>query len=74
LERSVSWKMIRASDQRWSSSFQTYQSALGLVRSCRLSWNQGCWSLVWFGTRSAITRMPRLWASSTSSITSARTP
>ena len=65
LERSVSTKMMRASGQRWSSSLQTYQSALGLVRSWRDSWNQGCWSLVWFMTRSAMTRMPRLWASST---------
>ena len=27
-----------------SSSLHTYQSALGLVRSWRDSWNQGCWS------------------------------
>ena len=25
----------------------------------RAAWNHGCWSDVWFGTRSAITRMPR---------------
>ena len=51
--------MTRASLQRWSSSPHTYQSALGLVRSWRLSWNHGCWSLVWFITMSAMTRMPR---------------
>ncbi len=63
---SVSVKMMRASDQRWSSSPHTYQSALGLVRSWRDSRNHGCWSEVWFITMSAITRMPRRCASSMS--------
>ncbi len=66
--------MIRASPQRWSSSFQTYQSAFGLVRSWRLSWNHGCWSDVWFITMSAMTRMPRLWASSMSTTASPIVP
>ena len=48
----------------WSSSVQTYQSALALSRDERDSMNHGCWSLVWFITRSAMTRMPRRWASS----------
>ena len=54
----MSTKITRASLQRWSSSPHTYQSAFGLVRSWRLSWNHGCWSEVWFITMSAITRMP----------------
>jgi hypothetical protein len=66
--------MIRASGQRWSSSFQTYQSAFGFVRSCRDSWNHGCWSLVWFITMSAMIRMPRRCASSMSCSASARSP
>ena len=37
-------------------------------------WNHGCWSEVWFMTRSAMTRRPRLWACSTSSTASARSP
>ena len=28
----------------------------------RDSWNQACWSEVWFITRSEITRMPLAWA------------
>ena len=48
-----------ASGHFWSSSLHTYQSARRFVRSCRDSWNHGCWSLVWFITRSAMMRMPR---------------
>jgi hypothetical protein len=74
LEGSVSRKITRASDQRSGSSPHTYQSALGLVRSWRDSTNQGCWSDVWFMTMSAITRMPRLWASSRNLATSSIDP
>ena len=56
-------KTTRASGHRWSSSFQTYQSAFGLSRPWRDSTNQGCSSDVWLITRSAMTRMPRAWAS-----------
>ena len=55
-------------------SRQTYQSRYGLSRLERDSWNQGCWSELWFGTRSRITRMPRAWASATSRSKSARVP
>ena len=41
---------------------------------CGEAWNHGCWSLVWFMTRSAMTRMPRLCASSTSSTKSPMLP
>ena len=70
----MSTKITRASLQRWSSSPHTYQSALGLVRSSRLSWNQGCWSDVWFITMSATIRMPRLCASAISSRASSMSP
>ena len=66
--------MTRASPQRSLSSLHTYQSALGLVRSLRDSWNQGCWSDVWFMTMSAMTRMPRLWDSSRKWATSSTLP
>ena len=56
-------KTTRASGHRWSSSFHTYQSAFGLSRLWRDSTNQGCSSDVWLMTRSATTRMPRVWAS-----------
>jgi hypothetical protein len=57
--------MIRASLQRVSSSPQTYQFPYGPSGSDREAWNHG-WSLeVWFMTRSAITRIPRWWAWST---------
>jgi hypothetical protein len=38
------------------------------------AWNHGCWSLEWFMTRSAMMRMPRLCASSTSCTKSPRSP
>jgi hypothetical protein len=41
--------------------------AEGAVRVAAEAWNQGCWSDVWFMTKSMITRMPSLWASSTNS-------
>jgi hypothetical protein len=66
--------MTRASLQRSLSSPHTYQSARGFVRSRRDSWNQGCWSDVWFITRSAITRMPRSWAPSMNAAQSSRLP
>jgi hypothetical protein len=71
---SVSTKITRASAHRSLSSFHTYQSARGLVRDWRDSWNQGCWSDVWFITMSAMTRMPRRWASSISSAASPTVP
>jgi hypothetical protein len=58
--------MIRASAYFLSSSDHTYQSARGLSRLWRDSWNQGCWSDVWLTTRSVMMRMPRRWASSMS--------
>jgi len=41
-----------------AGSRQMYQSRLGLSREARLSTNQGCWSEVWFGTRSRISFRP----------------
>ena len=66
--------MTRASLQRSGSSPHTYQSALGLVRSWRDSWNHGWASDVWFITMSAMTRMPRRCASSRNSATSSTLP
>ena len=66
--------MIRASDHRVSSSFHTYQSAFGLSRLERDSWNHACWSEVWFTTRSAMTRIPRRCASSIRVIASSIVP
>ncbi len=66
--------MIRASGHRVSSSLQTYQSAFGSSLLDREAWNQACWSEVWFTTRSAITRIPRLCASSMSVTASSRVP
>ena len=51
-----------------------YQSAFGLSRDERDSMNQGCWSLVWFITRSEMIRIPRRWASSTSATRSSMFP
>ena len=59
----MSTKMMRASRYFWSVSDHTYQSRLG-DPGWRASWNQGCWSEVWFITMSAITRRPRAWAAS----------
>ena len=67
-------KTTRASGHRWSSSFQTYQSAFGLSRLWRDSTNHGCWSEVWLMTRSAMTRMPRAWASTSSASMSSTEP
>ena len=39
-------------------SRQMYQSRFGLSREARLSRNQGCWSEVWFGTKSRMTLQP----------------
>ena len=58
-------RSTRTSAKPWSSSAHMYQSALGLSRDDRDSTNQGCWSLVWFITRSEMIRIPRRWASST---------
>ncbi len=55
-------------------SAQTYQSRLGLSRDDRDSWNHGWSMLVWFGTRSSSTLIPRAAASSTSVSTSANVP
>ncbi len=66
--------MIRASGHRSSSSFQTYQSAFGLSRDDRDSANHGCWSLVWFTTRSVMILMPRSWAWSSRIPTSSIVP
>ena len=41
---------------------------------CATAWNHGCWSLVWFMTKSMITRMPRLCASSRKSWKSSTVP
>ena len=40
----------------------------------RARWNHGCWSEVWFMTRSVTIRMPRAWACETSSMNSGRVP
>ena len=71
---SVSTKITRASGHCWSSSPHTYQSAFGFVRSWRDSWNHGWASEVWFITMSAMTRMPRRWASSINSTASSTVP
>ena len=42
-----------------AGSRQMYQSRLGLSREARDSMNHGCWSEVWFGTKSRITFSPR---------------
>ena len=71
---SVSTKMIRTSEYFCGSSDHTYQSRFGEFGSERASWNQG-WSLeVWFITRSAITRMPRWWASAMNRSNSSSVP
>ena len=51
-----------------------YQSPCGPFGSVRDDWNHGCASLVWFMTRSAMTRIPRRCASSTRATASARSP
>lgn len=56
----------------WSD--QTYQSRYGESGDDRAAWNHGCWSEVWFTTRSMITRMPRFWAWCSSSAKSPRVP
>ena len=43
-----------------AGSRQIYQSRFGLSRDDRLSTNHGCWSEVWFGTKSRISFRPRL--------------
>ena len=55
-------------------SAQMYQSAFGLVRDERERWNHGCWSEVWFSTRSNMTRIPRAWTSSIRRTASSRVP
>jgi hypothetical protein len=55
-------------------SRHTYQPRFGDVRDARDSTNQGCWSLVWFGTQSTSTRSPRSWASATRRSKSASVP
>ena len=57
-----------------SPSTQMYQSRLGLSRDDLASTNHGCWSEVWFGTQSTITRMPRPWASVRRRSKSSRVP
>ncbi len=58
-----------------SSSDQTYQARSGEPRGAlRARWNQGCWSLVWLTTSSAMTRMPRACAAATSCSTSSSVP
>ena len=57
-----------------SVSDQTYQSRNGESGSERADWNQGCWSLVWFTTRSTMTRIPRSPASCIISPKSPRLP
>jgi len=74
LDDSTSTKTTLASGQRVSSSFQVYQSAFGLPRDERDSTNHGCWSLVWFMTRSAMTRIWRRCASSRNAARSSEVP
>ena len=57
-----------------AGSAQMYQSRCAAVRELRASRNHGCWALVWLGTRSKSTRMPRRCAWRTSSSTSASVP
>ena len=69
----VDFVMNHTSDQHpW---FQASRAdPYGPSGSDRDARNHGCWSLVWFMTRSAMTRMPRLCASSTISTKSPRSP
>ena len=55
-------------------SRQRYQSRFGLSRELRLSMNHGCWSDVWFGTRSRITFRLLAWAAATSVSKSSSVP
>ena len=60
--------------QLFGLSAQTYQSRFGSSRDERAASNQGCRSLVWFGTRSSRTRIPLRSASATSRSRSASVP
>jgi hypothetical protein len=51
-----------------------YQSRFGLSRERRDTWNQGCWSEVWLGTKSRITRMLRACSAVTRRSKSASVP
>jgi len=55
-------------------SRQTYQSRFALLRDERLSTNHGCWSEVWFGTKSRMMRRPLPCAAATSRSKSASDP
>jgi hypothetical protein len=55
-------------------SAQTNQSRNGESGDERADWNHGCWSEVWFTTRSMITLMPRLFAWCSSSAKSPSEP
>ena len=55
-------------------SAHTYQSRFGLLREARASINQGCSMLVWFGTKSRMTRKSRFAASLTSASRSSSVP
>ena len=67
LDSSVSTKMIRtpAYLRRCRTRRRSRHRPSGSLREA--SMNHGCWSLVWFITKSVMTRMPRAWASPTSS-------
>ncbi len=55
-------------------SAHVYQSRRGSSRDERAAVNHGCWSDVWFGTQSTITRSPRRWAAASSASKSASVP
>ena len=46
-----------------AGSRHRYQSRFGSSRELRDAANHGCWSEVWFGTKSQMTRSDRAWAS-----------
>ena len=71
---SASGKTTSAKGSFGSSSTQTYQSREGLSFDRREARNHGCWSEVWFTTRSTMIRMPRSFAVRTNATRSPRDP
>ncbi len=56
-------------------SRKMYRARSGLPGAAfNASWNQTCWSLEWFGTRSTMTRMPRSCAPASIASKSAKVP
>ena len=61
----------------WSDTDELYQDARIIfvdTEPSNWTWDHGCWSEVWFMTKSMITRMPREWAASRNSWKSSMEP